>query len=536
MVDRVTPGVVLISTPDGTGSGFIIASDGRIVTNEHVVDAHKRVTVIIPGKGRHEGRVLGVDAIADLAIIDIEGSGFTVLDMGNSDDISIGEDVVAIGYPSSWVLGSDPTITRGVVSSVREIEWRGGVEHIQTDAAINPGNSGGPLFNSAGEVIGVNTFLIRETEGIKFAVSINEVKKRLVSLSAGESVVGTTPTPMPRATAVPQPRVSSGSFYLESAELRHDDDESIESITAFTNVRNFDIGANFHVPYSSSVGDWSVGFSFRRESNGNASFVVITNDGEYFHYERNGGETTIVDEALVTDWNADIGEQNNVSLTVIESRGWLFINRALFADLDLSGSSARGRLEAITGFFEGDEVIGRSTKIDYLIADAIEKLHGPSSGSLTKDSTNIAARRANVDASFAYASAEFRTPDRVENWSAGLMFRKVGREDYLVFYVDSRGFWRVSHAAVSGGDWQTLEEGYSSGIDVNAPILNQLEVFYIGSVASVYANGEWLSDVDISAESVPESGDVIAAYGIYASDDYGAARYDNFVVYGLPPN
>ena len=471
--------------------------------------------------------------------MDIDGgNGFTVIDMGDSDDISIGEEAVAVGCPISDMLGESPTITRGVASSVRK---SGGVEYIQTDAAVNPGNSGGPLFNGSGEVIGVNTFVIRDIgweggdmQGINLAVSINEVKKRLSSLSAGENV-GVTPTPALTPTA-PQPLVSSGSFYLESGELRHDDDESIESITAFTNVRNFNIDAYFDVPYSSSVGDWSVGFIFRRESGSDFSHVAVTDDGRYFHYERRAGESVKIAEGFATEWNANAGEGNDVGLTVVESRGWLFINSVLVADLDISGASERGSLNVATGLFRGHEVVGESTRISYIFADALEKLHGPSSGSLTKDSTNIAARRANVDASFAYASAEFRTPDRVENWSAGLMFRKVGREDYLVFYVDSRGFWRVSHAAVSGGDWQTLEEGYSSGIDVNAPILNRLEVFYIGSVASVYANGEWLSDVDISAESVPESGDVIAAYGIYASDDYGAARYDNFVVYGLPPN
>ena len=540
----MTPGVVQIITPDGgTGSGFIISSNGRVITNEHVVGSYRRVTVRIPGAGSLDGRVLGVDAIADLAIVDIDGGGgFTVLDMGDSDDISIGEEVVAVGYPISDMLGESPTITRGVASSVRK---SGGVEYIQTDAAVNPGNSGGPLFNGAGEVIGVNTFVIRDIgweggdmQGINLAVSINEVKKRLASLSAGESA-GVTPTPAPTAAPAPQPRVSSGSFYLESAELRHDDDESIEAITAFTNVRNFDIDANFHVPYSSSVGDWSVGFSFRRESNGNASFVVITNDGRYFHYERNGGESAIVDEALVTDWadwNADIGEENNVSLTVIESRGWLFINHALFADLDLSGSSERGGLQAITGFFEGDEAIGRSTKIDTLFADAIERIHGPSSGALSKDSANIAARRANVSIRFGYASAEFRTPDDMESWSAGLMVRKSGREDFFLFGITSGGCWGVWLATSSGGDWQTLEEGCSSEIDVSDPTLNRLEVFYIGNVASMYVNGEWLSDVDTSAESVPESGDVIVAYGVFRDNAHSTARYENFVVYGLPPN
>ena len=180
VVERVTPGVVQIITPDGgTGSGFIISSNGRVITNEHAVGSYRRVTVRIPGAGSRDGRVLGVDAIDDLAIVDIDGGGgFTVLDMGDSDDISIGEEAVAVGCPVSDMLGESPTITRGVASSVRESDW--GVEHIQTDAAVNPGNSGGPLFNGAGEVIGVNTFVVRDIgwkgggiEGINFAVSIN---------------------------------------------------------------------------------------------------------------------------------------------------------------------------------------------------------------------------------------------------------------------------------------------------------------------------------------------------------------------------
>ena len=116
------------------------------------------------------------------------------------------------------------------------------------------------------------------------------------------------------------------------------------------------------------------------------------------------------------------------------------------------------------------------------------------------------------------------------------MVRKSGREDFFLFGMTSGGRWRVWLATFSGGDWQTLEEGCSSEIDVNDPTFNRLKVFYIGNVASMYVNGEWLSDVDISAESVPESGDVMVAYGIFRNNDHSAARYDNFVVYGLPPN
>ena len=536
VVERVTPGVVQIITPDGgAGSGFIIASDGRVVTNEHVVGGHRRVTVRIPGEGSYDGRVLGVDAIADIAIVDIDGGdGFVVLDMGNSDSLSIGEDVVAVGFPLDDMLGNAPTITRGVASSVREF---GDVEYIQTDAAINPGNSGGPLFNGAGEVIGVNTFVIRDIgweggniEGVNLAVSINEMKKRLASLSAGESVgVTPTPTPTPQATATPRPRVSSGSFYRESAELPHEDDGRIETLRTFRNVRNFTISADFEVPYSESVGDWSVGFIFRSQTQNDMSYVAVTRDGLYSHYESPYGE---LDSAYVSNWNRNVGSENKIALVVVEDRGWLFVNSEYIADLGVSGASERGSLEVATGFFTGHEVAGETTRVSDIMASALEKLREPSPGWLTSSDTSIATRNANVDVEFAYARAEFRQTNDLKVWSAGLMFRKRGREDYLIFSIHSSGAWAVSHATFSGDNWQTIEQGYSSKIEVDGPMENRIEVFYAGEVAVVYVNGQILGTADISA--ISGSGDVTAAYGIYRGDDRSIAQYENFVVYGLP--
>ena len=546
VIERVTPGVVHIITPDGTGSGFIISENGLAVTNEHVVGSHKRVIVRIQGGSysSYDARVLGVDAVADLAVLDIIGGiGLTVVDMGDSDDVSIGEDVVAVGYPISRRLGGSPTITRGIVSSVRATS--AGVEHIQTDAAINPGNSGGPLFNGEGEVIGVNTFVIRDIgwaggdmQGINLAVSINEVKDRIPSLSAGVNT-GVTPTPSPTATPAPKPRVSSGRFYIEDAEMPHKDDGKIKTITAFTDVRDFNIDAHFGVPYSSSVGDWSVGFVFRQESVDDFSYAFVTNDGRYLHYERRNGESVKIaegDAAEWAEWRTSVGEENSVNLIAVESRGWLFVNYILVAELDLSGSSERGGLKAATGFFSGHEVIGRSTEVSYLLADAVEKLHGPSSGSLTKDSGNIATRRANVNVEFAYARADFRTPDDNEKWSAGLMIRKSEQEDYFLFAITSAGCWRVWLATFSGEDWQTLEEGCSSEIDISDPTLNRIEVFHIGGVASMYVNGERLTYANIRAESVPVFGDVRIAYGIFRNDHHSVGRYDNFAVYGARSN
>ena len=506
------------------------------MTNEHVVGAHVRVTVRIPGVGSYNGRVLGVDAIADLAIVDIDDSiAFTVLDMGDSDGVSIGEDVVAIGFPLDDMLGQNPnpTITRGVASSTRQFN---GVDHIQTDAAVNPGNSGGPLFNGVGEVIGVNTFVYRDVgweggdiEGINLAVAINEVKTRLDDLSMGQSVARVTPTS--------EAETGPGYFYLESGELPHDDDEYIETITVFEDIRNFDVNAYFGVPYSSSVGDWSVGFILRHDSSGDLSYVAVRQDGQYSHYVRNDGEDTELVSGYAPEWNRNVGDENDVGLVVVESRGWLFINSLYVADLDISGASERGGLEVATGLLRNNEIPGKTTRMREVLALGIEKFHGPSSGSLTSDSASIAVQRANVNAGFAYAAAEFRTPDDVENWSAGLIFRDSGgEEDYLLFTVSSSAWWTVEHADVAGENWQTLEEGRAGQIDLTTPILNRLEVFYTGGVAMVYLNGQQLGVADIDVNGVPESGDVGAVYGIFRDDDDSAAHYENFVVYGLPPN
>ena len=330
--------------------------------------------------------------------------------------------------------------------------------------------------------------------------------------------------------------MSSGRFYRESAELPHKDDGNIEMLTTFRDVRNFAISADFEVPYSKSVGDWSVGFIFRNPIWNNLSYVAVTQDGQYrqySHYERPDGEYTRLNSGYVSNWSRNVGDKNEMNLVVIEDRGWLFINSEYVADLDVSGVRERGNLGVATGFFDGHEVAGETTRVNDIRASALEKLH-ESHGSLTQDSTDIAERNANINVEFAYASAEFRMPDDLENWSAGLMFRAVGREDYLIFYIHSSGLWEVDHATFSGDNWQTIEQGYSSEIEIDNPIENRIEVFYMGEVAVVYVNGQFLGAADISA--ISGLGDVMVGYGIYRDDDHSTAQYENFVVYGLPPN
>ena len=196
--------VVRIETPEGSGSGFIFDADGWVLTNAHVVGDFEEVEVILGRRFTYRGTVVGLDQEVDVAVIRLEVTGggqLPVLDMADSGLAGPGDDVVAIGYPLSNLLGNEPTISRGVVSALRAYL---DVDYIQTDAAINPGNSGGPLLNIQGDVIGINTSRLdfaadRPVEGVGFAITINFVKELLPFLRAGGVVrAEREATPAPR--------------------------------------------------------------------------------------------------------------------------------------------------------------------------------------------------------------------------------------------------------------------------------------------------------------------------------------------------
>ena len=198
VVANARPGVVQILTDVAGGSGFIIDSGGLVVTNAHVVERNPKAQVIVHGADAgYEGDVLGIDERADLALIQIIGDGdsFATIPLGDSSLVQLGEESIVMGYP----LFSE-SVTVGAVSARF---YEDGVEYLQTDTAVNPGNSGGPMLNAHGEVIGVVFAKIEQTasgrpvEGTGFAVAVNELKVRLDSLKAGESVYYQPPESRP---------------------------------------------------------------------------------------------------------------------------------------------------------------------------------------------------------------------------------------------------------------------------------------------------------------------------------------------------
>ncbi len=208
IADAALPSVVSISTATGSGSGFIITDDGYIITNNHVIaDSGGRGVQVALQDGRTvEADLIGTSPAYDLAVLDVDLTGLTPLALGDSDEVVVGDPVVAVGSP----LGLDGTVTSGIVSATNRPVSAGGqgetsfISAIQTDAAINPGNSGGPLLDAQGRVVGVNSSIAALSSfggqagsiGLGFAIPINQARVTAEQIIAdGEAsypVIGAT--------------------------------------------------------------------------------------------------------------------------------------------------------------------------------------------------------------------------------------------------------------------------------------------------------------------------------------------------------
>ena len=184
-----------------SGSGVVISPDGYVLTNTHVVENASNISVTLSGGDEYDAEVIGVDKTSDLALLLLNGNNFPFAEMGDSDDLIIGEWVIALGNPFElFSVSNQPTASVGIISAnhmdfgMQKESGRVLQNMMQTDAAINPGNSGGPLVNTEGKVIGINTFIFtgsnynRGSIGIGFAIPINTAKRIAKELKTSGSI------------------------------------------------------------------------------------------------------------------------------------------------------------------------------------------------------------------------------------------------------------------------------------------------------------------------------------------------------------
>ncbi len=166
--------VVLVTTPDGSGSGIILTADGYVLTNDHVVEGARKIELRLAGGQKLAATTLRTSKSPDLALLKASGKDLTPATWVDSDKLALGQTVLAIGHALD--IAGEPTISRGIVSALRT---RSGIKYVQTDATSNPGNSGGPIVDLDGDVVAVDTFGLEGATGLNFGIAASEVRRWL---------------------------------------------------------------------------------------------------------------------------------------------------------------------------------------------------------------------------------------------------------------------------------------------------------------------------------------------------------------------
>jgi len=188
IIDESLKGVVTIKTNIAQGTGFLISSDGYLVTNAHMLSGASEVQITTFDENKISAELIGDNPNLDVALLKIEGE-YNFLELGNSDETQVGERVIAIGNP----LGLQFSVSEGIVSGIHRQGINELEAYTQTDAALNPGNSGGPLINKNGKVIGINNFKLGSGESLGFALESNYIKDAVNAISQeklGEVILG----------------------------------------------------------------------------------------------------------------------------------------------------------------------------------------------------------------------------------------------------------------------------------------------------------------------------------------------------------
>ncbi len=531
-----------ILTGSNSGSGVIFeVSSGTawIVTNHHVVEGSSHVRVLVNDANWYDATVHGSDSVRDLAVLSVCCSpSFQAVELAGQRARQ-GADVFVMGYP----LDSSTTqITRGIVSSVsRHSQWNAWV--VQTDAPVNPGNSGGPLFTMDGKVAGIVTAKVEQTddgrpvEGTGFAVASETVLGELPSLKIGS----TTYAPPPTATPAPQATPGSSwgslrSFGPADGSMRHEDDGYIEEYPAGVHLEEFSAQATFENPYGRSTGGWDYGFIFRGSGEERFHAVVVASDGWWSHYLREGSGDRNADpiaQGRLSSLRTGASGLNEMRVVATGERGWFFLNDRFVAELDLSGGATEGDVAVITGYHEGNEIEGRSTRFTGF-AVSEPRFLAERSGQLNHNDDDLIKweeLRANTRDFIAYATFTNPYSAGAGGWDYGFGFRHTGFNRYHAVLVHSSSNWE--HFLSEGSNDRAHEASGWAALDTGANGQNTLLLLAVGGAGVLYVNGVQVAALDLSGSTA--SGDIAVATGFYEGNERPgySTGYDEFQVWSL---
>ena len=525
MVKQVRPAVVRIETGSGTGSGAIFETQGRtgyVITNHHVVEGHGQVSVTVNDTTTYQGTVLGVDRSRDLAVVSICCGRFHALPFGDASRLEPGDEIVAIGYALG--LSGEATITRGIVSAIRYYsDYRSDV--IQTDAALNPGNSGGPMLSMSGEILGINTFGIdesnsgRSAQGLGFAVSGTTVQERIPTLRAGA----------PRPTPTPAPSYEGG-FGPTSGELWHDPtDNLIRTEDADVFLTDAIISATFVNPYSAATHSWDYGFTFRNERGGPVVFIVVSSYGawELYWREDNDQESQDISSGRLKTFETHDGGSNRLWVVAVGERGYLFVNGEFIAALDLSAVTGAGGVSIITGAYTGNERAGAVTRYEDFAVTALNKRYGPASGTLEKEPGFIAGHDSGVWTRDVIVEAEYISPPGTD-WDYGLIIRNPELNRLEVIGITGNRQWFHQTRDVGDSEYTDMASGFLRDFAVSPQDKNHLLVAAFGEFGLFFVNDKFVARLDLSHN---QNHGRVSAMGDFSSSHRGSPDFENFNVW-----
>ena len=449
-------------------------------------------------------------------------------------EVREGDDVVALGYPDNGCGHID----RDRGHSVRASAHLGNVAYVQTDAAINPGNSGGPLLNLSGEVVGMNTSILRaiqgqefSAQGIGYAIRSNFLSTRFALMKSG-GYSGPTAEPTQR------PTTSQAAYGPADGSLEHDpDDGFIPTFDSDMNVADFVVDATFTTPHDLAGRNWSSGFLLRRTVQNEFHVVVVHKSGGWSHHylRSDDSEYQSIQEHPSSNIRTGRDVENHVRVVASGDKGWLFINGIYEAELDLSGLTDSGSVGLIGAWFDEDELSGHTTPFSGFTVRPLERKYGPSDGAMDHDPESglIDEHETLTLLVDGIVEARFFNPysAREGPWSSGFLIRSSGAEEFHAIVFTEAGWWYHDLRTGDADSTQELAEETSSNISTSPSGSNHIRIIALGGEGWLFINGYYVDKLDLSGWL--EEGSVSAVASYYADDGIAgrSTRFEGLTIW-----